>query len=90
MQFKEISHNIVTYFPLLIIRSGNSTNSSGKVEESVQQSTGNAAELQLEQTQALIKSAPYPVILFCINQSLNRSFYSFVNWDLTALNALVL
>jgi hypothetical protein len=35
MQLKEISHNIVTYFSLVIIRSGYSTISSGKAEESV-------------------------------------------------------
>jgi len=45
----------------------------------VQESTGNGAELQLEQTQALIKSKPYGVILFCVNQSWNRSFYNFVS-----------
>jgi len=50
-------------------RSGNSsTVSLGKAGESVQESTGNGAELQLEQTQALIKSKPYAVILFWINQ----------------------
>jgi hypothetical protein len=49
MQFKEISHNTVIYFSLLIIESGNSpTVSLQKAGESVQENTGNGAEVQLK------------------------------------------
>jgi len=53
LQFKKISQNIVISFSLLTKRTGNfSAISLGKAEGSVQESTGNGTELQLEQTQA--------------------------------------
>jgi hypothetical protein len=52
-----------------LLASGSEMFHLAPASKQVQESTGNGAELQTEQTQALIKSKSNAVILFCINQS---------------------